>query len=273
MSKTVVGLFRSASDAQNIKHELVSEGYSAENIRVVANGDSSYVGEDLREGRGSTSDDTGVMGSIKNFFHSFTGADDADRDYYTQGVGRGGAMLAVTVPDDRADAVASILEQHGAQDVNEEMAAGAAASSVGSRGATASTAAAGTAIPVVEEELQIGKRQVQRGGVRVYSHVVETPVEEDVRLREEHIRVQRSPVNRPASEADFQAFKEGSVELTETAEEAIVSKQARVVEEVTVGKDVTERTQKVKDKVRRTEVEVEDLTTDQTRQRAATTNK
>ena len=111
----------------------------------------------------------------------------------------------------------------------------------------------------MEEELQVGKREVQRGGIRVYSHVVETPVEEEVRLREEHIRIQRNAVNRPASEADFTAFKEGTVELTETAEEAVVSKQARVVEEVTVGKDVSERSQKVKDTLRHTEVEVEEL--------------
>jgi uncharacterized protein (TIGR02271 family) len=123
-------------------------------------------------------------------------------------------------------------------------------------------AAAGerTTLPVVEEELAVGKRVVQRGGVRIYTRVIERPVEEDVTLREEHARVDRHAVNRPASEAELgNAFKEGSVELRETAEEAVVSKQARVVEEVDVGKEVTERTQKVSDTVRRSEVEVEDL--------------
>ena len=121
------------------------------------------------------------------------------------------------------------------------------------------------AIPVVEEELRVGKREVNRGGVRVYSHVTERPVEEDVQLREEHVRVQRNPVNRPASEADFQAFKEGTVELTETTEEPVISKQARVVEEVVVGKDVTDRTQTVRDSVRRTDVEVEEVAPEQLR--------
>jgi uncharacterized protein (TIGR02271 family) len=213
------------------------------------------------------------MASIKNFFHSFSGAEESDREYYSSGVERGGALLAVTVPDERADAVASFLEQRGATDVNEEYSTAAAANGGSTRvAATTATAAAGTAIPIVEEELQIGKRQVQRGGVRVYSHVVETPVEEDVRLREEHVRVQRNAVNRPASEADFQAFKEGTVELTESAEEAVVAKQARVVEEVTVGKDVTERTEKVRDTLRHTEVEVEDLP-GQTAYKSATTTK
>lgn len=35
------------------------------------------------------------------------------------------------------------------------------------------------AIPVVEEQLGIGKREVQRGGVRIYSRVVETPLNEN----------------------------------------------------------------------------------------------
>jgi stress response protein YsnF len=97
-------------------------------------------------------------------------------------------------------------------------------------------------------------------------------VEEEVRLREEHIRIQRNAVNRPATEADFQAFKEGTVELTETAEEAVVSKQARVVEEVKVGKDVSERTQKVKDTLRKTEVDVEEVPGETLRKSATTTN-
>ncbi|GIZ51709.1 YsnF/AvaK domain-containing protein [Noviherbaspirillum aridicola] len=114
-------------------------------------------------------------------------------------------------------------------------------------------------IPIVEEELRVGKREVQRGGVRIYSRIRETPVNESVTLREEHVHVERHPVNQPASEADIAAFKEGSVELRETAEEPVVSKTARVVEEVVVGKEVTQETANINDTVRRTDVEVEQL--------------
>ena len=114
-------------------------------------------------------------------------------------------------------------------------------------------------INVVEEELQVGKRVTQRGGVRVYSRVTETPVQEDVELREEHVRVDRQPVNRPATDADFRSGKEQVIEVAEYAEEPVVAKQARVVEEVRVGKDATERTETVRDTVRRTDVEVENL--------------
>jgi uncharacterized protein (TIGR02271 family) len=111
-------------------------------------------------------------------------------------------------------------------------------------------------IPVMEEQLQVGKRAVQRG-VRVYTHVTERPVEESVRLREEQVHVERRPVDRPVSAADLNALKEGSIEVTATREEPVVSKQARVVEEVTVRKDAQERTETVRDTVRRTNVEVE----------------
>ena len=116
-----------------------------------------------------------------------------------------------------------------------------------------------TAIPVVQEELKVGKREVQRGGVRVFSRVVETPVNESVNLREEHVSVERRPVDQPISTADSTAFKEQSIELRERAEEAVVQKSARVVEEVVVGKEATQRQQNISDTVRHTEVQVENL--------------
>jgi len=114
-------------------------------------------------------------------------------------------------------------------------------------------------IPVVEEEISVGKRQVEGGGVRVNTSVREVPVEQEVRLREEHVEVDRRPVNRAASQADFDAFKEGTIEVTETSEEAVIGKQARVVEEVAIRKDARERTETIHDTVRRTEVEVEPI--------------
>lgn len=120
------------------------------------------------------------------------------------------------------------------------------------------------AIPVVQEDLKVGKREVQRGGVRVFSRVVETPVDQTIGLREEHVNVQRRPVDQPISSTDATAFKEQSIELRETAEEAVVQKSARVVEEVLVGKEVSQRQEQIHDTVRHTEVEVENLAGDTT---------
>jgi uncharacterized protein (TIGR02271 family) len=123
----------------------------------------------------------------------------------------------------------------------------------------AATTGEGTAIPVIQEELRVGKREVQRGGVRIFQRMVETPVNETVNLREEHVNVERRPVDQPISSADLAGFEEKSIELRETAEEAVVQKSARVVEEVVVGKEVSEREQQINDTVRHTEVDIEQL--------------
>jgi uncharacterized protein (TIGR02271 family) len=111
-------------------------------------------------------------------------------------------------------------------------------------------------IPIVEEQLQVGKREVNRGRVRIHSHVVERPVEEQVRLRQEHVDVERRPVDRPVTGSE-NLFQDRTIEAVERDEEAVVSKQARVVEEVVVRKEATEEVQNVRDTVRRTEVEVD----------------
>lgn len=110
-------------------------------------------------------------------------------------------------------------------------------------------------LPAVEEELQVGKRRVQRGGVRVHTSIEEKPVEEQVTLHRETVNVEPRPVDRPVGEADT-AFKEQSFELTESDEQAVVSKHARVVEEVVVNKETQEHTETVRDTVRRQDVHV-----------------
>jgi uncharacterized protein (TIGR02271 family) len=114
------------------------------------------------------------------------------------------------------------------------------------------------AIPIVEEKLNVGKQVVTRGGVRIHSRIVERPVEAQVNLREEHVKVERHAVDRPLTGAEAAAaFQEQTITATEKAERAVVSKQARVVEEVEIGKTATERTETVRDTVRRTDVDVQ----------------
>jgi stress response protein YsnF len=115
------------------------------------------------------------------------------------------------------------------------------------------------AVPVVEEELSVGKREVTGGGVRVTSLVEERPVEETVGLREEKVEADRRPADRELSAEEAEAaFEEKTVEMMGTREEAEVSKTARVVGEVSLNKQTNEREQTVRDTVRRTEVEVEE---------------
>jgi uncharacterized protein (TIGR02271 family) len=122
----------------------------------------------------------------------------------------------------------------------------------------------GNVIPIIEEDLEVGKREVDSGGLRIQSRIVETPVEEHVTLREEHVHVERRPADRAVTDSDLANIKEGEIDVTTRGEEAVVNKRARVVEEVEFGKQVTEREETVRDTVRRTDVEVEEFGTDAT---------
>jgi uncharacterized protein (TIGR02271 family) len=115
-------------------------------------------------------------------------------------------------------------------------------------------------IPVAEEELHVGKREVNRGRVRLHSRVIERPVQEQVTLREERVDVERRPVSgtTQAGALGGDPFQERTIEVEERGEEAVVSKEARVVEEVVVRKEADQRTETISDTVRKTEVDVED---------------
>ena len=112
-------------------------------------------------------------------------------------------------------------------------------------------------IQAAEEELRVGKRDVARGGVRVRSYVTERPVQEQVELRQEHVSVERRPVDRELAPGEH-AFQERTIEAVERGEEAVVSKTARVTEEIGLRKDVEHATETIRDTVRKQEVEVED---------------
>lgn len=115
-----------------------------------------------------------------------------------------------------------------------------------------------TTIPVIEESMEVGKKVVERGGIRIRQRVVEKPVEENINLREEHVKVHRKNVDRPATDSDFDTNNQ-DIEIREHAEVPVVNKEARVVEEIKVTKEVTNRDEKVKDTIRKTEVDVHDL--------------
>lgn len=271
--KTVVGLYNSIAEANKVKTALTSKGFDSSDIEVIDQSNSSSAGTGYGTSAMGTSgtgtsgtgmgSGAGVGGKIKNFFESLTGHDEDSHRSYTEGVTGGGAMVAVTVDDAEANDVADLLQSYGARDIQ-----GAGTSSYGTTGRglgsnTGYTAGATTGeqvIPIVAEELAVGKREVERGGVRVYSRVVSEPVRESVTLHEERVVVDRRPVDRPATDADFNTGA-GVIEVTATGEEAVVGKRSRVIEEVLVGKEGSNRTEEISDTIRHTEVEVEQATT------------
>ena len=115
-------------------------------------------------------------------------------------------------------------------------------------------------IKVVEERLRVGKREVAQGAVRIRSYVVERPVEEQVQLHSERVAVERHPVDRPADAAEAGLFQERTIEARAMSEEAVIQKEARVVEEIGLRKETADRVETVRDTVRETKVEVDDKT-------------
>ena len=113
-------------------------------------------------------------------------------------------------------------------------------------------------LSVIKEDLTVGKREVETGGARITSRLVERPVEQNINLREEHVNIERTAVNRPVTNAD-DAFRESEIEMTEHAEVPVVSKEARVVEEISLNKEVSEKEETIRDTVRNTEVDIEKI--------------
>ena len=181
-----------------------------------------------------------------------------DQKHLEDGLQSGGVVVAVSTEPGLVSKVERIFGEHSANKIDEAVVSATPAAPLAAAALATGVVAEGTTIPVIEEELAVGKRTVDAGGVRVFRKVVEIPVEETINLREEHVNVARRAVDRPATEADF-AKGDQTIELTETAEEAVVGKNARVVEELVVGKNTTERTEHIHDTVRRTEVEVENI--------------
>ena len=112
-------------------------------------------------------------------------------------------------------------------------------------------------VDVVEEDLEVGKKEVQTGGAKVTSRIVERPVEERVNLKEENVKVKRNPVDKPADTSKMKNFEEKTIEATETSERPVVNKEARVKEEVTLEKEVKNKQEVIKDKVKETKVDID----------------
>lgn len=256
MSQTVIGVFDSMDEAHSARQRLVNQGVVPTAVHLTTARETADTTGEKR--------DEGVLSGIGSFFSNLFGTDDTDEvSTYSEAVRRGGVVLSVELPDDASiEPVRETLESAGAVDVNAReqywREQGWTGYDETAKPFTEDEIARERAVlPVIEERLDVGKRQERKGVVRVFSRTIDTPVKENVSLREEHATIERRPVDRPASPQELEGFGEKTVEIEETAERAVVSKTARVVEEVVVSKEATEHTETIEDTVRRTEVETE----------------
>ncbi|TNH37553.1 YsnF/AvaK domain-containing protein [Paracoccus haeundaensis] len=273
-SMSVSALFDTNADAQNAVSRLEALGISRTQIRTVEGATQST------EQRTSTTEDKGFWDSLGDFFFP-----DEDRYTYAEGLSRGGVLVTVTgLTAAHYDQVLDILDDEGTVDLAEReeswrsegwggyegsphaTEARTVGSSVSDDGSYADTSAQADdeSIPIVEERLRVGKRDTSHGRVRVRAYTVEEPVSETVNLREDRVELERRPVDRAVTDADT-AFRDRTVEAEEYVEEAVVSKEARVVEEVSLRKTSDTRQETVTDSVRHTEVEIDDERSDPSR--------
>jgi uncharacterized protein (TIGR02271 family) len=286
MQHTLIAVFDNRGDAQKAMDELLSSGFSRQEVRL-SEDDAGGQGSLSPASADSTRGEHSIGSGLKNFFSDIFGTHHSEHaQKYSEALTRGHYVLTLTAPDEQeVERAADIVERYGPVDIDEraeqwrsaglqqpspdmtqqaqqgsqQAASMPSMQGTASQGSQQRAQTDTTAIPVIQEELKVGKREVERGGVRIYQRVVETPVSESIGLREEHVSVERRPVDQPIGTAEVAAFQETTFEVRETAEEAVVEKTARVVEEVVVGKDVTQRQAEISDTVRRTEVEVEQL--------------
>lgn len=277
-NNTLSAFFDSRSDAENAVSRLKDAGIPENAIRFMP-------GYEADDGVAGNTERSGFWAGLADWFFP-----DEDRATYAEGLSRGGFLVSVEVNGANYETAQDILDDEGSIDIDERadtwrndgwdaqrstkgfatstddasqqrkfdddldkvaQSAGSAqedAFDAGSRDET---------IPVVEENLRVGKRDVNNGSVRVRAYTVETPVREDVSLRDENVEIERRSVDRPLSDAD-RAFQDRTISAEEHHEEAVVQKDARVIEEIGTRKTADERTETIEDTVRKTEVEIED---------------
>lgn len=253
----IVSLFDTAEHAEAAKRNLEAAGFPGSEISVVSNTTLSASGQALRE---------------PGLWHRLFGRDIDQHEaiVYGRTVESGGVVLTLRVPESDVPRAMGILNAHKVVDVQGRavqqgiITAAAAASAAPPPVPKAAAAAATVTTPIskdqvlrlAEEQLDVGKRLVQEGTTRIRRFVTEKPVEATVTLHEEHAQVVRRAVSDPNFIKDID-WSDSTIEVTETAEQAVVSKSAHIAEEVVISKEGSDRVETVRDTVRRQQVEVE----------------
>jgi len=231
--RTVIGLFDDRNEAMNAYNALQAAGFGKSELDIVSSDDRNNESK---------------LANIRQY------VSEPDASVYLEGLRTGGTLLTVRAKDDEVQRAAEIMSGYNMVNIQQRTQEWRRTNA---NLPEMSAADNRNVLEVIEENIEIGKQTVERGRMRVYSVVTEQPVEKDITLREETVRIQRRPVNRTVP-ADPALFQERSVEVVEHAEVAHVDKVAHVVEEVVVGKDVSERVETVHDTVRRQDVQVDE---------------
>jgi stress response protein YsnF len=228
MTTSVIGLFESGDVASKVVGALTKSGIEKDAIDILEDVAASEISSRLIE-----------AGYEK---------DQAER--YGKAMRNGGALVVAEAEDAAADAVLKTMrsfktltlealieltDKQPAESEEVEMA------------------------QMIEEELEVGVARTS-GGKRLKTEITEREVEETVTLHTETVEVARTKAHRVLKPEEAEkAFNERTVEMVEITEKPVVSRQAHVVEEVSLSKKSGEREVTVKGTVRRQDVTVEDI--------------
>jgi uncharacterized protein (TIGR02271 family) len=249
----IVTLYDTAAHAADARRSLEAAGFPPGEISTLTSSGLAVSGEKLSE-----------AGIWRRLFGR--DIEEHEATVYGRVVGAGGTVLTVRVPEPDVAKALGILNAHRAVDVQhravqEGLISNAAAAvpipTPQPAPAPVAQAAAGEEVlRLAEEQLEVGKRLVREGTTRIRRFVVETPIEQQVTLHEEHVKVIRRAISNPESIRNID-WTEKTIEVNETAEELVVSKSAHIAEEVVIQKEAADKVRTLRDKVRRQQVEVE----------------
>lgn len=249
----IVTLYDTMQHAEAAKRSLEAAGFAPNDISTLSNKTLGVSGGGLRE--------TGL-------WRRLFGRDIAEREaaVYGRTVESGGAVIAIRVPESEVGKAMGILNAHNVVDVPgraaqqgliSETSLPKTAPAMSTSPTTAAREFSGEeVIALAEEQINVGKRLVERGTTRIRRFITEKPVETQVSLHEEHVEVLRRAITDPNFTQNIE-WTDKIVEVTDTAEEPVVSKTAHVVEEVVVRKERSDHVETLRDKVRRQQVDVE----------------
>ena len=251
----VVTLFDTAQHAEAAKSNLAKAGFPTEDMSIVSASELPKSGTALRE---------------PGLWHRMFGGDieQHEAEVYGKAVETGGVVLTLRAAEEQLPKAMGILNQHNMVDVQDRAVQHGLLSKTAAIAAAPAVAAAMPARPLTadvskeqvlrlaEEQLEVGKKLVEQGTTRIRRFVTEKPVEASVTLHEEHAEVVRRAVIDPSYVQDID-WSDTTVEVIETAEQAVVSKSSHIAEEVVVGKTGSDHVETVHDTVRRQQVDVE----------------
>jgi uncharacterized protein (TIGR02271 family) len=245
----IVAVYDKAGKAKEAARALEASGFPSSDISVLNR--ESLTDAEVHE-----------AGLWRRLFGRNVG--DHESSVYGRTIESGGAVLTLRTSDSDVTRAMKVLDVHNPVDVNERattlgvVPSAVPRSSTTQPSATARTIAKEEVLRLAEEQLDVGKRQLETGKARIRRFVTERPVEAHVTLHEEHAEMLRRAVSDPSLARDVD-WSDKTIEITETAEQAVVNKTAHVAEEVVIRKEGSDHVETVRGTVRRQQVELERL--------------